>query len=196
MSSPQQVRNITLESLLLQKKSAIVRKWIDAILETYPADTAKFLKAQKNQFANPVGSMISEGIEGLFEELLNGANPEKVAPFLDKVIRIRAVQDLTPTQAIAFVFVLKRLIREELEPDIQKHQLSDELLLIESRIDDLALLSFDIYMKCREQVYEIRTTEWKNRLFRLLQKANMIGEIPEEQPDPKDTNIDSLNEVR
>lgn len=196
MSSPQQVRDITLESLLLQKKSAIVRKWIDAILETYPADTAKFLKAQKNQFANPVGSMISEGIEGLFEELLNGVNPEKVAPFLDKVIRIRAVQDLTPTQAIAFVFVLKRLIREELESDIQKHQLSDELLLIESRIDDLALLSFDIYMKCREQVYEIRTTEWKNRLFRLLQKANMIGEIPEEQPDPKDTNIDSLNEVR
>jgi len=196
MSSPQQVRDITLESLLLQKKSAIVRKWFDAILETYPADTAKFLKAQKNQFANPVGSMISEGIDGLFEELLNGVDPEKVSPFLDKVIRIRAVQDLTPTQAIAFVFVLKRLIREELGSDIQKHQLSGELLFIESRIDGLALLSFDIYMKCREQVYEIRATEWKNRLFRLLQKTNMIGEIPEEQPDPKDTNIDSLNEVR
>ena len=196
MSSPQQVRDITLESLLLQKKSAIVRKWFDAILETYPADTAKFLKAQKNQFANPVGAMISEGIEGLFEELLNGVDPEKVSPFLDKVIRIRAVQDLTPTQAIAFVFVLKRLIREELGSDIQKHQLSDELLFVESRIDGLALLSFDIYMKCREQVYEIRATEWKNRLFRLLQKTNMMGEIPEEQPDPKDTNIDSLNEVR
>jgi len=196
MSSPQQVRDITLESLLLQKKSAIVRKWFDAILETYPADTAKFLKAQKNQFANPVGSMISEGIDGLFEELLNGVDPEKISPFLDKVIRIRAVQDLTPTQAIAFVFVLKRLIREELGSDIQKHQLSGELLFIESRIDGLALLSFDIYMKCREQVYEIRATEWKNRLFRLLQKTNMIGEIPEEQPDPKDTNIDSLNEVR
>ncbi|MDD5153963.1 MAG: RsbRD N-terminal domain-containing protein [Desulfovibrionales bacterium] len=196
MSSPQQVRDITLESLLLQKKSAIVRKWFDAILETYPADTAKFLKSQKNQFANPVGAMISEGIEGLFEELLNGVDPEKVSPFLDKVIRIRAVQDLTPTQAVAFVFVLKRLIREELGSDIQKHQLSGELLSIESRIDGLALLSFDIYMKCREQVYEIRATEWKNRLFRLLQKTNMIGEIPEEQPDPKDTNIDSLNEVR
>jgi len=196
MSSPQQVQAITLEGLLSQKKSAIVRKWFDAILETYPAGTAKFLKAQKNQFANPVGAMISEGIDGLFEELLNGVDPEKVSPFLDKVIRIRAVQDLTPTQAIAFVFVLKRLIREELGSDIQKHQLSDELLSLESRIDGLALLSFDIYMKCREQVYEIRATEWKNRLFRLLQKTNMMGEIPEEQPDPKDTNIDSLNEVR
>ncbi|MEW5948820.1 MAG: RsbRD N-terminal domain-containing protein [Thermodesulfobacteriota bacterium] len=196
MSSPQQVRDITLARLLSQKKSAIVRKWLDAILETYPADTAKFLKAQKNQFANPVGAMISEGIEGLFEELLNGVDTEKVSPFLDRVIRIRAVQDFTPTQAIAFVFVLKRLIREELESDIQQHQLSGELLFIESRIDDMALLSFDIYMKCREQVYEIRATEWKNRLFRLLQKTNMIGEIPEEQPDPKDTNIDSLNEVR
>lgn len=196
MSSPQQVRDITLESLLSQKKSVIVKKWFNAILETYPVDTAKFLKAQKNQFANPVGSMISEGIEGLFEGILNGMDIEKVSPFLDKVIRIRAVQDLTPTQAIAFVFALKRLIREELGSDIQKRQLSGELLFIESRIDDLALLSFDIYMKCREQVYELRTTEWKNRLFRLLQKANMIGEIPEEQPDPKDTNIDSLNEAR
>ncbi len=196
MHSPQQVPAVSLESLLLQKKSTILERWFNAILDTYPPDTAKFLKAQKNQFANPVGSMISEGIEGLFEGILNRMDPEKVSPFLDKVIRIRAVQDLTPTQAIAFVFVLKRLIREELESDIQKHQLSDELLFIESRIDDLALLSFDIYMKCREQVYELRTTEWKNRLFRLLQKADLLYEIEEQKPDSKSTDFDSLNEVR
>ncbi|MEW6327147.1 MAG: RsbRD N-terminal domain-containing protein [Thermodesulfobacteriota bacterium] len=198
MPSSEPIRNVTLKSLLSQKKSDIVRKWFDVILETYPAETAKFLKAQKNRFANPVGSMISEGIEGLFEELLNGVDPEKVSPFLDRVIRIRAVQDFTPAQAVSFVFVLKGLIREELASDTQDQQFSDELLFLESRIDDLALLAFDVYMKCREQVYELRATEWKNRLFRLLQKANMLCEIPEEQTGSKgsDNDFDSLNEAR
>ena len=45
----------------------------------------------------------------------------------------------------------------------------------ESKIDTMALLAFDIYMKCREKIYEIKLDEVKGereRLFRLLERID------------------------
>ena len=60
---------------------------------------------------------------------------------------------------------------------------------MESRIDDLALLAFDIYMKCREKLYDIRANEAKNQVSRLLQRAGMLSEIPDKKPDVKKKGI-------
>lgn len=176
-----------LKDLLLQKRSAILKRWFDAILETYPSDTASFLKKQKNQFANPVGHTISEVIEGLYEQLLEGVDSEKASIFLDNIIRIRAIQDFTPSQAVAFIPLLKKIIWEDIKSEIREDQIYNEMLALESKIDDLALLSFDIYMNCREKIYELKARESKNMTFRLLQRANLICEIQE--PESKDNNI-------
>lgn len=182
---------MTLEELLAKKKPAILKKWLDAVLEVYPPDTAQFLKTQKNQFANPVGSTISREIENLFQELLQGVDPQKVSPFLDKIIRIRAVQDFTPAQAIAFVFFLKKVIREELALDIQENRLSEELLAFESKVDRLALLSFDIYMKCREKLYELKAEQVINGSYLLLKRAKLITEISEPGSDHKPDQVNT-----
>jgi len=181
-----------IENLLSQKRAAILERWFDVMLETYPIDTSMFLKKQKDRFANPVGYTISQGIEGLFEELLQGMDSGKVSSFLDNIVRVRAVQDFPPSQAMAFIFLLKKVIKEELKSEIRENGLAEELLIFESKIDALALLSFDIYMKCREKIYEIRVKEVKNSVHMLLRKANLICEIPEQEPDIKDGNIDSL----
>lgn len=168
-----------LNKLLSEKKTTILEKWFDMIVETYPPETSDFLKNQKDRFANPVGSTIFSGIENLFEQLLNSRNAdvsaqaEKISPFLDSIIRIRAIQDFTPSQAIAFIFFLKKVIREELNTVLEEVA-SGELLALESKIDNLALLSFDIFMKCREKLYEIKADEVRNMTLRLLQKANLI----------------------
>ncbi|NOY40115.1 MAG: hypothetical protein GXO95_07810 [Nitrospirae bacterium] len=169
-----------LKSLLTEKRATILKKWFDLILDTYPSDTSSFLKKQKNQFANPVGHTISEGIEGLFDGLLEEADSDKVSPFLDSIIRVRAIQDFTPSEAIGFIFLLKKVIRESLQKEIREHQTYDELLRLESRIDDLVSISFDVYMKCREQVYELKANEVKKMTFRLLQRANLVKEIQED----------------
>lgn len=175
--------DINLKDLLLEKKSTILKRWFNMILETYPSTTSNFLKKQKNCFANPVGYNISQGINGIFDELLNEADTDKVSPFLDNIIRIKAVQDFSPSQAMSFIFLLKKAIRESLGNKIHETHISKELLLFESKIDDLALLSFDIYMKCREKVYELKANELRNMPFSLLRKANLIYEIQEEKPD-------------
>jgi hypothetical protein len=167
---------MNLKTHLMGKKTAILKKWFDAIADTYPGDTADFLKNKKAQFTNPVGYNIAEGIEGLFDALLQGMIPDTVSGFLDAIVRIRAIQDFPPSEALSFIFQLKKVVRQELGEVLRNRELADELTVFESAIDDLALFSFDIYMKCREKIYELKANEAKNMTFRLLQKARLIDE--------------------
>jgi hypothetical protein len=177
-----------LEKLLSEKGPAILDRWLKLILESYPADAQRFLKKQKDPFANPVRHTISKALENIYEELLKGVNREGVSPFLDRIIRIRAVQDFSPSQAIAFVFLLKRVIREVLDKEVGEHQLADDLLVLESQIDDLALIAFDVYMRCREKIYALSANEARNQVYRLLQKKGLMAEIPEWEPRLKENN--------
>ncbi len=183
---------MSLEKLLEEKKSAILERWFDSILETYPTDTQQLLKKSKNRFANPVAHEISRGIEDIFNQILSGANRDDISPFLDKVLKIRAVQDVSPSKALAFIFDLKRLVREELAEHSHDSQIAEGLRRLEGKIDEVGLLSLDIYMKCREKLYELRVREVKNRVGRLLEQANMICGIPEKERDPEACNTDNL----
>lgn len=168
-----------LSNLLVSKKTNILKKWFNEILRTYPADTSAFLKTDKDPFSNPVGQTILQGIEGIFDELLIGEGNERISQFLDNIIRIRAVQDFTASKALSFIFPLKKVIREELKNELND-RLSAELVILEDRIDNLFLISLDIFMQCREKIYEIKANEVKNMTFKLLQKAKLITEVPEQ----------------
>jgi hypothetical protein len=183
---------VRLENLLTQKRSTILKKWFNVVIETYPPESAVFLKKQKDCFANPVGSSILQGIEGIFEELLHGIDYEKVPTFLDNIIRIRSVQDFSPSQAIVFVFLLKKVIREELRKEIRENGLSEDLLALESRIDDLALCAFDIFMECREKIYDLKAMELNNQTYSLLKRAKLIIDLEEQESCPKGDNIKNL----
>lgn len=169
-----------LKESLSKKRSAILKRWLDLILETYPPETANFLKKQDDPFTNPVGQTILQGIDGIFNDILNGAGSENAAAFLEKVIKIRAVQDFTASQAISFVFLLKKAVREELKDEINRDRLHEDLSLLNDRVDELALIAFDMYMKSREKIYELKSNEIKNMTFRLLQRANLICEVQQE----------------
>jgi len=160
------------------RKEAIVGKWCQVMLASYPPETARFLKEERNQFANPVGTTIYRGLEGLYEEILRGkeGDGEKVRACLDSIIRIRAIQDFSPSQALVFIFQLKQVIRQELAGAARGKSFS--LQELEDRLDNLALLAFDIYMQCREQLYDLRVKEFKNRTARLLQRANLSENLP------------------
>lgn len=174
-----------LENLLLREKTAILERWFNLIVESYPADTQGFLKKEKDRFDNPVAYEFSQGIKGIYEALLyGGMDRDKVSSFLDRIISIRAIQDFAPSGAVAFIFLLKNVIREKLEKEVRENGISEELIELESRIDGLALLSFDVYMKRREKLYEIRVNEVKNRVSGLMRRAGMTSEL-EEEPELK-----------
>ncbi|MBA4348835.1 MAG: hypothetical protein C0415_02460 [Thermodesulfovibrio sp.] len=188
---------MNLNALLSKKKAAILKRWFDFIVNTYPADASQFLKIRKNQFTNPVGHTVSQGIEDILNGLLQETASEKLSLFLDNIIRIRAVQDFTASQAVIFIFYLKKAIREELETEIRENHLYEELLALESRIDVLSLQSFDIFMKCREKIYDLKATELRDRTIKALKRANLISEVNGEESDTKDVNkVDNSNNIK
>ena len=172
-----------LRNLLTEKRSAILKKWCDGILESYPADTSTFLKNNQNQFANPVGHTIRRGTEAMFDAILQGTDFDKVFPFLDEIIKIRAIQDFTPSQAVSFILSLKKIIREELASNAPGASTSGELPEFDDRIDSLALASFDMYMKYRERLCNLKANESRRLTFRLLQRANLLCETGEQDTE-------------
>jgi len=186
--------DMKLKDLVEKKKSTILQRWFEAIMATYPADTSGFLKKQKDMFLNPVGHTFTQGIDNIIETLIAGEGFTEDLPLLDDIIRVRAIQDFTPGQALNFVFFLKRVVREELENEIKQNQLYDELLKFESEIDELALYTFNIYVKCREQLYQLKTDELKRMTYSLLKNANLMSEIPGEEFERGDPDLVKIDE--
>lgn len=157
--------------LLAQRRGAIAGKWLDRIVESYPADTARFLKQQRDRFANPVGTTLAKGTTELVDALFDGKTADALREALEPIVKIRAVQDFSPSAAVAFVFQLKEVVRDMIGGDLLDERLRGELDQLERRIDRLALLAFDVYASCREQVAEIRVSEVKRNVAHVLKRS-------------------------
>jgi len=167
---------VGLKQSLIEKKKSILERWFHLILETYPPETSKFIRKEKDRFVNPVGVTLSEGMEALYEGLLKGVEADQISNPLEKILQIRSVQDFSPSRAVVIVSLLKKAIQEEMkENKIEMKGMIEEWFDLESRIDQLSLRAFDIYTTYRERIYEIRINEIKrerDRAFKLLERTN------------------------
>jgi len=166
---------------ITQNRKVILERCFNLITDTYPSETAQFLKQEKDRFKNPVGYNIKNGIETIFEELTGEMDSNKLNAALENIIKIMAVQDFSPSEAVGFVFLLKKTViettmggeyRYKKVRDINSNEsigeqrsrfkenesaIFEELFEIEQRIDRIALLAFDIYMQCRDKINEIKS---------------------------------------
>jgi len=165
---------------LTQKKSAIIQAWFEKVVITYPIDTAQFLKNQSDPFANPVGQNSLQSLREMFDLALGGFDRKTAQPLIDPIIRIRAIQDFTPARAVRFIFDLKKIIRAMAPVDAKDGHGQKTLQLLDDRIDELGLLAFDIYMQCREKIYDLKANEMRERTYSAFSRAGLIKE-----PDDK-----------
>ncbi|MCF8062253.1 MAG: RsbRD N-terminal domain-containing protein [Deltaproteobacteria bacterium] len=169
---------MTLEELLLQKRDAIKARWLQAVLESYPPDSRRFFKKQKDQFANPVGHAFSTELENLLQEIIEPSDPERLRASLDRIVRIRAVQEFAPSQGLSFLFLLKPIVREVVTDAGRDEDLQREMEALSTRIDGAVLAALDVYMTCREKLYILRADQMKNQVSALLRRAGLISEVP------------------
>jgi hypothetical protein len=140
----------------VQSKETIAEAWLVRVMRTCPH--AEFLASEKDPFRNPVGDSMRKAVPALLDELLLGMNKERIAAALDPLMQILAVQDLPPSGALAFLFQLKDVLR--------LHEgAAGGVELLEGRIDEMALVAFDVYMSYRERTYRARTNEARRRVF-------------------------------
>lgn len=161
---------MTFEELLQKKKDAIQQRWCDDALATYSKDATVAFRRQKDAFANPVGHALRIGTQGVFEALLDGAAEDEIRGHLEGMVKIRAVQQFSASEGLSFLFGLKKIVRAELGVKRNDSQFADELAKFDDQIDRIALLAFDVFVECRQQVSELRINEIKRRVSWVMEK--------------------------
>ncbi|MBI9074794.1 MAG: RsbRD N-terminal domain-containing protein [Desulfatibacillum sp.] len=166
-------------------------QWQDRVLATYSPDAYRLFKHKNDPFANPVGSKLKKGLEGLLDLLLGEGDVRAKAPeLLEESMKVRAVQDFSPSDAVGFLFELKGVIREQAGKDLPKLDESPEWFALDSRIDAIALAGFDVFMECREKLNRIRVNEVRNLSYKAMKRANLVCDLSE---IPDDSDEETVN---
>ena len=153
-----------------QNKEDIAELWLERVLRSYPCQSVEFLTRERDPFRNPVGSTVRRALGILLDELLLGMDKDRITAALDSIMQIRAIQDIEPSRALEFLFQLKDILRRQVA--------GAERELLDGRIDEFALLAFDLYVKYRERTYQARSNEVRRRVFVLERRL-----APSEAPD-------------
>ena len=162
-----------LKQILEKSKNSFIDKWFQATIDTYPEQTSKILGKDADRFDNPVGAITRETVEDVFNHLLEEYSQDSLEKKLDPIIRIRAVQAFTASEAVSFVFKLKQIGKELLDNSF--HLEFFEL------VDIIALASFNRFMQCKEEIFLLKATESKRRIHRAFERAGLVAELTEEE---------------
>ena len=146
-----------LEEALRDNRYKIVDKWVDFTLATY--QSSEFFRKEKDSFANPIGGTVRSSLKNLFLLLIKGGDSALFKEPLISIMHLRSVQEFSPSQAVAPLNAVKHITREVLASDKETIDLINELYDFEFAVDLAVLAAFDLYMECREKIYQIRIAE-------------------------------------
>ena len=168
---------VDFSTFLQDNRGPLIDKWFDLILQSYPPEAARIFKSEKDSFANPVGSSILTALQGLYDALAAKISMDEAKPHLEIIIRIRAVQECRPSQAVQFLPGIKQLVRERSGSLIKDDgPFMQQFLDFTDQVDQFILMALDAYMQNRELIYQLRVDETKSSIFQLLQKNDLIIE--------------------
>lgn len=149
-----------LAEALHNNRYKIVDKWVEYTLSTYLSST--FFKKEKDQFANPTGGTVRNALTSLFPLLVKGGDSETFKESLSHFMRLRTVQEFSPSHSVAPINAVKHIVREIFAADKETKDLVHDLYDFDFAVDLAMLAAFDLYMESKERVYEIRIREIKS----------------------------------
>jgi len=148
-----------LQEMLIDNKGEILDAWVGQVLATYPEDGARIFKKEKDQFANPVGYAVKNSLWEVYRLLFESETLDGLIPALDQLVKIRAVQEFIPSQAVSMAYKLKEVVKDFYRQEkLGDH---DGWLAFEEKADTLAYTLFDLYMASREQLHRARLEEYR-----------------------------------
>lgn len=177
------------ESLLEHGRAALTARLTEYIAKTYTSlglavpQRSHRTARQPDDFANPASYLARSCVEAMVEALDNGPNTEQLTRSMDGFIKLLALQGWAPSHALKFVFAVKPLLREVLP--FEPH--SPTWGLLDARVDEIALVAFDLYMLAREKVCESRTQQLKRLHFAMVERAcrELASDPPRSTEEPK-----------
>ena len=134
---------------LRQQQDRILNDWSQRIANGHSEEMAAFLVKQSDRFANPVAYAFREATEAIYQALVDGGDVNREA--LGYAMKIKAVQGRDPSEGVAFIHLLKDILREISAGFISENELMD----LESRIDEIAAVASDMFIANRRKIAEL-----------------------------------------
>ncbi len=144
--------NASLQDLLRKRKSDLLNRWFQRILDEYAEETASFLKSRHDRFANPVAFALREAAEEIYQALVYDRDVDRRP--LEYAMKIRAVQESDSLSGIRFIHLLKETVRETLGDSISGKDFAD----FGSRIDEIAAMASEMFAGNRAKIAAISAT--------------------------------------
>ncbi|HDS01268.1 MAG TPA: hypothetical protein ENO07_04540, partial [candidate division Zixibacteria bacterium] len=122
--------------------------------------------------------------ETILNGLIENVKAVEMMESMDNFVRVRSVQDFTPSQAVNFMYLLKDILKEACAEKLEEPGIIRELIDFEIKIDRLTFLAFDVYVNCREQINRIRLKEVRDRSAVLFEKSQRKSDEAENNNNP------------
>jgi hypothetical protein len=143
---------VVMHEILKQKKQAVLAEWIRQ------GEGNTLGKQKPHPVFNPVSHIIHTEWEQFYDAMIE--EKDLSGELFSETLRLRAVQQMLPSAALLFVNNLKYILREKIYHDpIDKINLKQSEL--EDKLDKVLMESFDLYMKFRESIFNLKIEEHK-----------------------------------
>lgn len=160
---------VTLDEILAARRPHVLRKWLEHLYAAYPPESGAFLAREQDPCANPVGQTLRDAAEAVYECLCHPSRAGE-CPALEHLMRLRAVEGSRPSQAVAFLLALKRLVRAEAVPALRGEAAHAELESLDDRIDALTLQAVDLFATYRDKLAALQVQEARRSTQKLIER--------------------------
>ena len=139
----------------------------------YPEEGRKKIGAKTDQFANPMKHTYLGAIDKLISYLAGSEEFKDHEVYLAEMIQVTAIQAMAPSEALAFIPKFKITARE-LFKDLE----ASEFTKLDAQLDALLLDAINVYVRCRERLYEVKLAELKRNNYMIMRQSGILKEHP------------------
>ncbi|MFH1049528.1 MAG: RsbRD N-terminal domain-containing protein [bacterium] len=157
---------------LQENRNALIAKWQQAIIDTYPEGAGKFLSVNKNQFGNPIGFTLNQELPKIYDELTGKMDNAILNLSIESIIKLRAVQDFSPSEAVGFINLLKNIVVDETQAMMTKKSFIDSYFTFEKNIEIANGIAFEKYLEMKLKLSEIKINEVRKRNQRMVDRLS------------------------
>lgn len=156
---------MSLTQRIKDRKKGILRSWFQEVLDSFPKQSQALIANNSDRFANPIGFTLNDAIAEIYAGVVGEKTLEDIRPALERITKLRAIQDKQNPGQLGFLYGLKKILRTQCGAFERGFDDVEGLLEIEDRIDEIILLALEIYVQSREKIYELQVNELQNKTY-------------------------------
>jgi len=172
---------MSLAKRMQERRAAILGRWQREVLESFPRQSRKLIAAGEDRFANPLGFALRDGVEEVFSFVAGEKPWDAIEPALERLVKLKAVQQTHGQGPLEFLFSLKTIVREACgvgtgggiagEPLERAPSDLEQWLVLEERFDRVIRAGAAAFVQAREKILELQVNEMRNKTYMLRRLA-------------------------